>query len=256
MRAFTGSDTPDFKRYWLDAGERRGPLAVIPSARWAAWEGLQRVLIQRWAIRQLLRHADTPLLTRTLELGSGIGDFSLRLARVSHELRAYDLAPGFVEQTRARLAGVPGVTCAVADIESFDDYTGATAVVIGGVLLYLDEPSLRRVLGRLRAQLRPGALVYQRDYVCRPGVAPHRGHAAAYYRHASFYRALFAEHGFLEVAAASSPGLFIDQVAHDTLGLRSDKLAAALAWAPARVTAWFMRRQPGYSWSALYRACG
>ncbi len=100
---------------------------------------------------------------RVLELACGTGLVTVRLAAVVDQLDATDFSAAMVAQTRARLAGRPGVRCWALDVgELVPPDVPYDAVVAANVLHLL--PDLDGALARMRAVLAPGGLLVVPTY--------------------------------------------------------------------------------------------
>jgi SAM-dependent methyltransferase len=117
-------------------------------------------------------------LSRVLEVGCSIGAFTELLAPRCTELVAIDFSPRALELAAQRLAGLANVELVQA---SFPEQTPPgrwQAIVCSEVLYYLDEPTLRRAIGWLSAQLEGGACVLAVSWRGTGATEPMRGDEA------------------------------------------------------------------------------
>jgi magnesium-protoporphyrin O-methyltransferase len=118
--------------------------------RWSAIYGNAPLSLVRQSIREghnrMLAVADTwladqPPPTTALDVGCGVGLFSLMLARRGYRVRAVDIAPQMVAATqRAALAAgfADRIECSEADIESLQE--PAQVVACFDVLIHYPQP--------------------------------------------------------------------------------------------------------------------
>ena len=255
----TSDTSPVPRADWLHRGDLATPtLAVVPGSRHAAWETFTRRQRQAWEWRRLRRHiAARPGLV--VDLGCGFGDWAARLTTIAARVVAVDVSPGFVAQTRQRLAATGHRDWHVehADVRRFTDYHGADLVVLGGVLTYLDDDDALELLARVRDRLAPAGVVQQRDWCAvhlgRPSREVVDGQFRAH-RRPSAYVDLARRAGLHVIEQRSAAGQHAEQLTYQTLGLRHDGLTAALAplaravagagslWARRGSVAFFLRR--------------
>ena len=96
-----------------------------------------------------------------LDVGCGLGDNAIHLARQGHQVTAIDTAPLAIEQARSRAqrAGVD-VSFAVADAGSLDGFDGHFDSVLDGACYHcLDEDAQHAYAAALHRATRPGALL-------------------------------------------------------------------------------------------------
>lgn len=115
---------------------------------------------------------------RVLEVGCSIGAFTELLAPRCEQLVAIDFAPRALELARERLADVPNVELICAGFPEQVPAGRWEAIVCSEVLYYLDEPTLRRAIVWLRAQLRLGASVLAVSWRGEGSEEPMRGDEA------------------------------------------------------------------------------
>jgi SAM-dependent methyltransferase len=115
---------------------------------------------------------------RALEVGCSIGAFTELLAPRCEELVAIDFAPRALELARERLADLPNVELICVGFPEQVPPGRWDAIVCSEVLYYLDEPTLRRAIGWLRAQLRRGASVLAVSWRGEGSEEPMRGDEA------------------------------------------------------------------------------
>ena len=96
-----------------------------------------------------------------LDVGCGLGDNAIYLARQGHRVTGIDTAPTAIEQarSRARQAGVD-VSFAVADAGSLADFDGTFDTVLDGACYHnLDEDARHAYAAALHRATRPDALL-------------------------------------------------------------------------------------------------
>ena len=155
----------------------------------------------RDAQMQFFRREVMPSLTketRALDLGCGPGVWALELAPLVGHLTGIDIAPAFIEHANkeAQRAGITNVSFEVA---SFLDYTPQEKfdlVLLGAMLVHVDDPELLPLLTKVRDSLRPGGLVYVRSSLAPGKRYARTGTYQALYRTKDEYERAFAAAGF------------------------------------------------------------
>jgi 2-polyprenyl-3-methyl-5-hydroxy-6-metoxy-1,4-benzoquinol methylase len=113
-------------------------------------------ICQRRALLRWLPRA-APGTSSTLDVGCGVGRWSLELAARGHRVTGVDLSPYMIELARARSAKA-GAQCsfAVADLGSLELGRTFDAIVCVTVLQHILDPELARAaIGRLATHLSP-----------------------------------------------------------------------------------------------------
>ncbi len=158
------------RRYWekrstIGTGDPRAvTLARVPGVL----ARLEVSLYQSWSFRAI--DAVTPPCALAVDLGCGPGTWTVRLAERAERVIAVDLAEGFVIATRQRVASAGlayRVTVAQADLSSYEIPGGASIIMAGAVVQYLDDADVHSLLARVRAALAPGGVFYLRTTVSR-----------------------------------------------------------------------------------------
>jgi SAM-dependent methyltransferase len=231
--------SPRSFRYWIErGGDGAGaPGAVMPDARGGWYDDWTRLLLQRWAARRVQRHGGARF-RRAVDLGCGYGDWAQYLATIADDVTAVDISPGFVAQTEARLAatGHASWRTAAADIRRFDDYRDADLIHLGGVFTYLEDDEVLDTLATARARIAPGGLLHQRDW-CAVNFGrtsrQMRDELFSVHRTPAQYVALARRAGFELLEVRRSPAIYGEQMAFQTIGLRSNGVTRAVGWLPA-----------------------
>lgn len=196
--------------FWIaHAGATAGSASVHPKGKWLRYHAWTRRMLQSWTLRRVA--ADRPRYARVVDLGCGPGDWSELFAPLADEVHACDVAPAFVEQARARLAGHAAAHVAVSDITSFEIPRGADLVYFGAVLCYVTDDDVRDLLRRVRDVAAPGAHVVIRDYCTFNFGRRTVNQKADYYsvhRPARELRAMASDAGLTCLEMRSSPSIY------------------------------------------------
>ena len=136
--------------------------------------------------------------TRVLDLGCGPGVWALELAPLVGHVTGIDIAPAFIEHANkeAQRAGIPNATFEVASFLEFVPQEKFDLILLGAMLVHVDDPELLPLLAKVRSSLQPNGLVYVRS-----SLAPRRRYARtgtyqALYRTKDEYERAFTTAGF------------------------------------------------------------
>jgi SAM-dependent methyltransferase len=213
------------------------PALVSPGARFDWYERWTRAKLQAWAWRRLERYGRLPF-AKAVDLGCGYGDWTERLAARSREIVAVDLSPGFVEQTRQRLASAghanARVICGdVCDLGE-EPLRQADLLSLGAVLMYLEDEEAAALLGKLRRNIGASGLLYQRDLCAANGRRERRNVRPGFfsvYRRPGRYVEMAGRSGFRLLEARRSTSIYAEQSVFETVARRSERAAGAAALA-------------------------
>lgn len=139
-----------------------------------------------------------PAGARVLDLGCGPGVWALDLAPRVGSIEGVDIAPAFIEYAQAEAArrDIPNARFSVA---SFLDYAPSgkfELIVLGAMLVHVDDPELLPLLQRVRGWLAPGGVVYVRSSLAPRRRYARRGTYQALYRTLGEYEEAFLAAGF------------------------------------------------------------
>lgn len=130
-------------------------IASFPSAR--------RTIIA--ALREAFACGSLPNHATILDLGSGNGQLTLNIAQAFPEARVVgvelSLVPWLISVLRQRMAGVENLRYERADFWSYD------CSQVDAVVTYLTENVIEKVGGKLKRELKPGALILANDTALR-----------------------------------------------------------------------------------------
>jgi SAM-dependent methyltransferase len=148
------------RAYWEGRAQRfaargRG-LAAVCSYGMPAFYNHSIEWGQRRALLPWLPHVTGA--STALDVGCGVGRWSLELARRGHEVLGFDLSPSMIEQARMR-AGVQGARCSfeLGDVTTLNLGRKFDLIVCVTVLQHvLNPPEARVAIARLAEHLAPG----------------------------------------------------------------------------------------------------
>jgi predicted TPR repeat methyltransferase len=152
---------------------------------------------------------------RVLDLGCGVGDWTLGYLSFARRVVGVDVNASFLAAARGRAAAeLRGVDAEFVQypLQAWDDFDGVDLVALGAVLMYLDDTEARALVARVADRLQGCAMLYVRSTVVtrlrRPYATPF-----GFYRTSEWYEALFAHAGFRVIDTASSAVVVAERVA-------------------------------------------
>lgn len=123
-----------------------------------------RDALERARIEPLLRLTGTE---RVLDVGCGIGRWAAAIKDRVAVYHGIDASPSLVEIARGWCVHAHVAFHAMSTDDLTDDWLGAHGpfdrIVMSGILIYLEDEQVTRLLGTLVRHLAPGALIYLRE---------------------------------------------------------------------------------------------
>jgi 2-polyprenyl-3-methyl-5-hydroxy-6-metoxy-1,4-benzoquinol methylase len=155
----------------------------------------------RDAQMQFFRREVLPSLhkeTHVLDLGCGPGVWALELAPLVGHVTGIDIAPAFITHANqeAQRAGIENVTFEVASFLAFTPKEQFDLILLGAMLVHVDDPELLPLLAKVRSCLRPNGLVYVRSSLAPRRRYARTGRYQALYRTKDEYERAFKAAGF------------------------------------------------------------
>jgi len=181
------------KRYW--DGAKPSPLGpyMMDGFGFPAGAGRYRFRSETKIIQGLIGGRDTG--GAVLDLGSGMGHwaefFAGRFARVV----AVEGSDVFHEALAARAKTNARITAVHGNVLEFESNEQFDLIFLGGLLMYLNDKDVIRLLQRLLPLLRPGGIVLCRESTVREGKETREGEYQATYRSVAVYEPLFEQGG-------------------------------------------------------------
>lgn len=190
-RATSQLDYQAVKRYW--DGAKPSPLGpyMMNGFGFPPGAGRFRFRAETKIVQGLIGGMDTG--GAVLDLGSGIGHWAEYFAGRFARVVAVESSDVFHEtlavraRTNARITAVHGNALEFESNEQFD------LIFLGGLLMYLNDEDVIRLLQRLLPLLRPGGIVLCRESTVRDGKETREGEYQATYRSVAVYESLFEQ---------------------------------------------------------------
>jgi len=194
-------------------------------------------------LRRARRRATS--FARALDLGCGVGEWTIEYASIAERVIGVDVNPAFIDRARRRAVDeslADRVDFHVSAIESWDDWNDVDLICAGACLMYVEDDAVRALCARAARVLPSHGLLYVRATV--PTAFSNRGHDGfGHYRTRERYEDWFARHGFSVIDRGYSAGVVADGVADWGIRPLTGLARAAALVARAERT---LRRQNDY----------
>ena len=130
-----------------------------------------------------------------LDLGSGVGHWTEYFAQHFARVVAVEGSRPLYEALEERCALYLNAESILGDVMSFEPEDRYELVFLGGLLMYLNERDVIRLLCKLVPSLRPAGVIVCRETTVRQGVVTREGDYQAVYRSVVAYRRIFGQSG-------------------------------------------------------------
>jgi trans-aconitate methyltransferase len=127
-----------------------------------------------------------------LDLGSGIGRWTEYFARRFARIVAVEASRPLFEAMAQRCSPLVNVKMIHGDVMQFQPEDHYEVIFLGGMLMYLNEDDVIRLLRKLVSSLQPGGMILCRETTVRKGEVTRRGDYQAVYRSVENYRRIFS----------------------------------------------------------------
>lgn len=194
-------DGAKVRAFWESQGRKLGSVALESIAN---LEERPDLLAEKLRLEQscILPHLPLSRDASVLDLGAGVGQWSFRFAPSVRRVVAVEYAESMaaIGRAEAKRLGHENVEFVVSSAEDFVPGEHFDLIFISGLLLYLNDQAVRRVLTTARAALATRGVVFVRDAISvlerRHVIAGRYSEAlradySAIYRTAGEMRALF-----------------------------------------------------------------
>lgn len=181
------------KRYWDRA--KPSPLGpyMMDGFGFPAGAGRFRFRAETKIVQGLIGGRDTG--GAVLDLGSGIGHWAEFFAERFARVVAVEGSDGFHEALAERAKTNPRITAMHGNVLEFESNEQFDLIFLGGLLMYLNDEDVVRLLRRLLPLLRPGGIVLCRESTVSEGKETREGEYQATYRSVAVYEPLFEQGG-------------------------------------------------------------
>ncbi|WP_128694447.1 class I SAM-dependent methyltransferase [Methanoculleus taiwanensis] len=127
-----------------------------------------------------------------LDVGAGLGRFSVVLARHLKSVYAIEPAPRLYTKLKDRCKDIPEINVSNASFESFTPPEMVDVTVVSGVLYLYNDEMISHFMAKLCSHLQPGGIVIIRDFIV-PGEirkikSSYVKEAYCYYRNPDYWR--------------------------------------------------------------------
>ncbi|GMV16244.1 MAG: methyltransferase domain-containing protein [Myxococcales bacterium] len=228
-------------------------LARVPTWLAETMQGLFRTAM----LSRITAHLGGRELAHALDLGCGVGDWTLGYLGFARRVTGVDINETFLGVARRRAAAL-GVDARAsfeaAALEAFPVASDIDFVGLGACLMYVPDVRVNRLLAKVAGGMQNGGFVYVRSTVMAP-LRRRQTTAFGVYRCKEEYETLFRCNGFSVLDCAYSSGVVADFVgagiSHSgarRLATRSLDAVARLGRAAKNHTEyynWLLCRSPG-----------
>jgi 2-polyprenyl-3-methyl-5-hydroxy-6-metoxy-1,4-benzoquinol methylase len=159
-----GIDPGRVKDFWEGRGAKIGTMAA---ASLCNLEQRPEILEDKVRVERECMLSVTPLRPEAtlLDLGAGVGQWSLLFAPRVHHVVAVEYVKAFVEAGRAEAArrGISNLHYVNLSVEDFRAEEKFDVVFISGLLVYLTDPQAASLVAKLRSMLKDQGVVVLRE---------------------------------------------------------------------------------------------
>lgn len=133
-----------------------------------------------------------------LDVGCGPGTWALQLAPKVKSVHGLDIAPAFIEHANKAAAekNLPNASFEVASFMEYQTERRFGLVILGAMLVYINDQDLVPFFSKVRSFLAPGGVVYARTSVAPRRPYTRKGRYQGIYRTKAQYEDAFARAGF------------------------------------------------------------
>jgi trans-aconitate methyltransferase len=198
-------DYATVSRYWSKAKPSiMGPY-MMDGFGFPASAGSYRFDAECEIVERLIRSAEIDFDGAVLDLGSGVGFWAEYFAQHFGKVIAIEASVPLYEAMVARCSRYANATLLNDDVMAFEPEDRYSMIFLGGMLMYLNESDVIKLLERVTHFLEPGGIVLCRESTVRSGTLTRQGDYQVVYRSVQTYSSLF-----------SKCGLSVDQVELNT----------------------------------------
>jgi SAM-dependent methyltransferase len=148
-------------------------------------------------VERLIRSAEIDFDGAVLDLGSGVGFWAEYFAQHFGKVIAIEASVPLYEAMVARCSRYANATLLNDDVMAFEPEDRYSMIFLGGMLMYLNESDVIKLLERVTHFLEPGGIVLCRESTVRSGTLTRQGDYQVVYRSVQTYSSLFSKCGLL-----------------------------------------------------------
>lgn len=182
-------------RYWSNAKPSiMGPY-MMDGFGFPASAGSYRFDAECEIVARLIRSAGLDSDGAVLDLGSGVGFWAEYFAQRFCKVIAIEASMPLYEAMVARCSQYANATLLNDDVMAFKPSDRYSMIFLGGMLMYLNESDVIKLLERVTHFLEPGGIVLCRESTVRSGTLTRQGDYQVVYRSVQTYASLFSKCG-------------------------------------------------------------
>jgi SAM-dependent methyltransferase len=190
-------DYATVSRYWSKAKPSiMGPY-MMDGFGFPASAGSYRFDAECEIVERLIRSAEIDFDGAVLDLGSGVGFWAEYFAQHFGKVIAIEASVPLYEAMVARCSRYANATLLNDDVMAFEPEDRYSMIFLGGMLMYLNESDVIKLLERVTHFLEPGGIVLCRESTVRSGTLTRQGDYQVVYRSVQTYSSLFSKCGLL-----------------------------------------------------------
>ncbi len=180
-------------QYWNNARPSiMGPY-MMDGFGFPASAGRFRFRAEKAIVQQLIQGLNRD--GNVLDLGCGIGYWTEYFAKNFRQVMAIESSKPLYDALKEQCSPYTNIKTIHGNVEKFEPEESYKLVFIGGMLMYLNENDVSKLLRKIMPALQAGAMILCRETTIREGIITRKGEYEAVYRSVQTYENIFRKCG-------------------------------------------------------------